>query len=85
MTKTEKIIGGISVTLLIAFIIAVAIGSSQMTSEQFDQMNKNAPKYSYGVNGLTEQRCVNGFWFMFGHSGTPTQLLDSNGKPMRCE
>jgi prepilin-type N-terminal cleavage/methylation domain-containing protein len=41
--------------------------------------------YSYGINGAIETRCVEGFKFVIGQRGQPTQLLDHRGNGVSCE
>lgn len=40
---------------------------------------------SYGVNGMTESRCIEGYKFIIGTEGNPRQILDEFGKGVRCE
>lgn len=40
---------------------------------------------SYGVNGMTEIRCIDGYRFVIGQQGQARQVLDEFGKGSRCE
>ncbi len=40
---------------------------------------------SFGVNGMTESRCIEGYKFIIGEHGQPRQILDELGKGVRCE
>ncbi len=40
---------------------------------------------SFGVNGMTESRCIEGYKFVIGEQGQPRQILDEFGKGVRCE
>lgn len=40
---------------------------------------------SYGVNGMTESRCIEGYKFVVGEDHNPRQILDEFGKGVRCE
>ena len=40
---------------------------------------------SFGINGMTESRCIEGYKFVVGEQGTPRQILDEFGKGVRCE
>jgi prepilin-type N-terminal cleavage/methylation domain-containing protein len=40
---------------------------------------------SFGVNGLTEVRCINGYQFVIGEGGQARQIIDEFGKGARCE
>ena len=39
---------------------------------------------SFGINGITEMRCINGFQFVIGEGGQARQVLDEFGKGVRC-
>ena len=39
---------------------------------------------SYGVNGVTEMRCIDGFKFIVGNRGDSRQVMDEFGKGVRC-
>ena len=40
---------------------------------------------SWGVNGMTEMRCIDGYRFVIGQHGQARQVLDEFGKGSRCE
>lgn len=44
----------------------------------------NGGAVSFGINGLTEMRCINGFQFVIGDGGQARQVLDEFGKGVRC-
>lgn len=44
----------------------------------------NNPNISFGVNGLIENRCIEGYKFVLDSNGTPRQILDELGKGVRC-
>lgn len=39
---------------------------------------------SYGVNGMTESRCIEGYKFVLDNKGNARQILDEFGKGVRC-
>lgn len=39
---------------------------------------------SYGVNGVTESRCIEGYKFVIGSDGNARQILDEFGKGVPC-
>lgn len=45
----------------------------------------NAGSISFGINGMTESRCIEGYKFIVGHEGQARQILDEFGKGVRCE
>ena len=40
---------------------------------------------SWGINGMTESRCIEGYKFIVGEHGQARQILDEFGKGVRCE
>lgn len=39
---------------------------------------------SWGVNGVTESRCIEGYKFVLDRNGGTRQILDEFGKGVRC-
>ena len=39
---------------------------------------------SYGVNGVTESRCIEGYKFVIGSDGNARQILNELGKGVPC-
>lgn len=39
---------------------------------------------SYGFNGVTEVRCIDGYKFVIGDRGQARQVMDEFGKGVRC-
>jgi prepilin-type N-terminal cleavage/methylation domain-containing protein len=63
-------IGGI----IIAIALPVLMGTTGQTNN-----------ISWGVNGMTESRCIEGYKFIVGERGQARQILDEFGKGVRCE
>ena len=40
---------------------------------------------TYGVNGVTESRCIEGYKFVIGSDGNARQILNELGKGVRCD
>jgi len=40
---------------------------------------------SWGINGMTESRCIEGYKFVVGEQGQARQILDEFGKGVRCD
>ncbi len=40
---------------------------------------------SFGINGLMEARCIEGYRFIVDQDGRSRQILDEFGKGVRCE
>lgn len=39
---------------------------------------------SFGVNGVTESRCIDGYKFVVDQTGNARQILDEYGKGAKC-
>ncbi len=60
--------------LTVLLMIAGAVGSTSGNSN-----------ISYGINGMTESRCIEGYKFILDTKGNTRQILDEFGKGVRCE
>lgn len=60
--------------ILAAIALPAIFGTSQGTSN-----------ISWGINGMTESRCIEGYKFIIGEQGQPRQILDEFGKGVRCQ
>lgn len=76
MKREEIIIAGSAVVLLVVFCIGMY--RAGVTPEV-------AQKISYGINGLTETRCIDGYKFIVGEGGQARQILDGEGRGVRCQ
>lgn len=45
---------------------------------------KGNSSMSYGVNGATESRCIEGYKFIVSHDGSARQVLSELGKGVTC-
>ena len=45
----------------------------------------NNGRISYGINGITESRCIDGYKFVVGENGQARQIMDELGHGVRCE
>jgi prepilin-type N-terminal cleavage/methylation domain-containing protein len=72
-TLIEMMIGTV-IGLTILMIIASAVGGIAI----------NGNNISYGINGMTESRCIEGYKFIVGQEGQARQILDELGKGVRC-
>lgn len=67
-----------TVIVIVSTFIMIAIPAIVGTS----QGNNNI---SFGINGMTESRCIEGYKFIVGQEGQARQILDEFGKGVRCE
>lgn len=40
---------------------------------------------SWGINGMTEMRCIDGYKFVIGQHGQTRQVMDEFGKGVKCQ
>ena len=66
------------VLAIIGIIGAIAIPALLGTTQG------NSNKISWGINGMTESRCIEGYKFIVGQEGQARQILDEFGKGVRC-
>lgn len=66
------------VLAVLGIISAIAIPAIMGTTGQTNNV-------SWGVNGMTESRCIEGYRFVVGQDGNARQILDELGKGVKCE
>lgn len=79
-TKGRYTMKGFTVIELIIAVFGVAIISLIV----FLSVSSGSNNVSFGINGITETRCIGGFKFVIGDRGRAEQILDSNGKGISC-
>ena len=69
------------IEMMIAVVFILTIGMFV-----FNAVNGigNAGNISFGINGMTESRCIEGYKFIVGQEGQARQILDEFGKGVRC-
>jgi len=68
----------IEVMIVIAIIgILIAMVVPVMNS-------KESKEVTWGLNGLTESRCIDGYKFIVGQDGGARQIMDEAGRGIRC-
>jgi prepilin-type N-terminal cleavage/methylation domain-containing protein len=40
---------------------------------------------SWGINGITESRCIDGYKFVVGEHGQARQVMDELGRGVKCQ
>lgn len=67
------------IEVMIAIVILAIVGKLVLVG-----VGDNFGNISFGLNGLTESRCIEGYKFVIGEHGQPRQILDELGKGVRC-
>jgi prepilin-type N-terminal cleavage/methylation domain-containing protein len=69
------------IEMMVVVVILMAVATMVMNG--IGAMNGNST-ISFGVNGMTEVRCIDGYKFVVGDQGQARQILDEFGKGARC-
>ena len=72
-TLIELMIATTIIMILISAVVAVTQGHNQGNT------------ISYGVNGMTEMRCIDGYKFIIASQGQTRQVMDEFGKGVKCQ
>jgi len=67
---------------MIAFVFIGIIFTILVNAVGFASGNSSV---SFGINGMTESRCIEGYKFVINQDGHTRQILDEFGKGVRCE
>ena len=73
-TLIEMMVGIVVGAIIILIAMPVLFGSSQSNGNII-----------WGVNGMTESRCIEGYRFVIDQKGSARQILDEFGKGVKCE
>jgi prepilin-type N-terminal cleavage/methylation domain-containing protein len=71
------------IELMVVFVMLTVIGLIAAPVIMGVPMSNN--NVTWGVNGMTESRCIEGYKFVVDQQGNARQILDEFGKGARCE
>ena len=71
-------------TLIELMIVIVMIGIVGITIVNIAMGTAVGTSVSWGVNGMTEVRCIDGYKFVIGEHGQARQMMDELGKGIKC-
>lgn len=72
-------------TLIELMVVIVMIGIVGITIVNIIMGVGVGTSVSWGINGVTEVRCIDGYRFVVSENGQARQVLDEFGKGSRCE
>lgn len=72
-------------TLIELMIVLVIIMIAATSAMGIISSSKGDSKISFGINGMTESRCIEGYKFIINQDGYTRQILDELGKGVKCE
>ncbi len=71
---------------LIELMVVIVIGLIALTMiANVAGFATGGSSVSFGINGATESRCIEGYKFIVDQNGSARQILDEFGKGARCE
>jgi hypothetical protein len=73
--------GFILIEIMIAVVIVLTV--ILMTVNIFNSTG-TGNSISYGYNGMTESRCIDGYKFIVSQDGGARQIMDELGKGVKC-
>ena len=76
-TLIELFIAIVFVLIVVAILFQVVMGVSGS--------NSGNREYSWGLNGMTEVRCIGGYKFIVNQDGSVRQVMDEFAKGVKCE
>lgn len=71
-------------TLIELMVVLVMIGIVGITVVNIVMGAAVGSSISWGINGMTESRCIEGYKFVISENGQPRQILDELGKGVKC-
>jgi prepilin-type N-terminal cleavage/methylation domain-containing protein len=70
------------IEMILALVIIMIVGTMAFNAVGFAT---GTNKVSFGINGMTESRCIEGYKFIVNQNGGTRQILDEFGKGVRCD
>ena len=84
MKRNSKGFTLIELLIVIAIIaILAAIAIPQFTDYK-KTSGRRSDGVSFGINGRVETRCIEGYKFVVGHRGNAEQIIEGDGRGIRC-
>jgi len=71
------------IEMMVVFVFITVIGL--IAAPVIFGTSNNTSNVSWGVNGMTESRCIENYKFIVSQDGNARQILDEFGKGVRCE
>jgi prepilin-type N-terminal cleavage/methylation domain-containing protein len=75
-TLVEVMVVIVIVAIVVAIVIPWTLQGGKMTQPN---------NITWGMNGMTETRCIEGYKFIVGRDGRSTQIMDQFGKGISCK
>ena len=72
-------------TLIETTVVIVIVLTVILMAAPFVNGTGTGNSISYGYNGLTESRCIDGYKFIVSQDGGARQIMDELGKGVKCQ
>ena len=70
------------IEMMIVVVVLMILGTVVLNIAGMVHGNSSV---SFGINGMTEVRCIDGYKFVIGDKGQARQIIDEFGKGAKCE
>ena len=70
------------IEMMIVFVVIMIVGTISLNAIGFATGTNTV---SFGINGMTESRCIEGYKFILNQNCDTRQILDEFGKGVRCD
>jgi len=74
----------IELFIAIVFVLIIAVILFQVVMGVSGHNSGNR-EYSFGLNGMTEVRCIGGYKFLVNQDGSVRQVMDEFAKGVKCD
>lgn len=71
-------------TLIELIVVFIIVSSFSLVIFGLVSASSGNNNISFGVNGFTETRCINGYTFVIGQDGTARQIMNEFGHGAKC-
>lgn len=71
------------IEVMVVIVIVCIVGAMAIPMLFGINTNSNSTM-SYGINGITESRCIDGYKFIVGRHGFSQQVIGPNGGGVQC-
>lgn len=70
------------IEMMVVVVVLMILGTIVLNIVGMARGNSSV---SFGINGMTEVRCIDGYKFVIGEHGQARQVLDEFGKGAKCQ
>jgi type II secretory pathway pseudopilin PulG len=75
---------GLTIIEMLTIVVMIGIAAAIFLPAIFGDRSTSGST-TWGINGTTESRCIEGYKFVVDTTGNARQILDEYGKGVRCD